>query len=219
MKKYLFWTKTEDVETLKSSLCNNKISICTTDTILGLLCPIFEQSFNQLCSIKNRSTNKSFIILISDCNKLGKFIDIDNTPAAAIKFAESCWPSAVTIVFKAKKTLPRFMVDDRGTIALRCPQHSELRDLLSSLDGLFSTSLNKSGDEPYQSTDKIDDEIIGKVEYIVQEKEIFENKPSSSSSIVEFVTSKNGKLELSILRSGSIPDTKLKEIYEKTRNS
>jgi L-threonylcarbamoyladenylate synthase len=214
MKKRLFWTKTEEIEVLENSLCSGKISICTTDTVLGFLCPLFEKSFKQLCSIKKRSLDKPFIVLISNCNKLGSFVNIQDTHFKAIKFAQACWPSTVTMIFKAKKELPDFMVDNRGTIALRCPQHPELRDLLSNFDGLFSTSLNEQGVQTYQSTDYIEDKILEKIEYIVLDEKTSENKTLSASSIVEFVVNEKENLELNILRSGSVPAAKLKEIYE-----
>lgn len=228
--KLLFWQNKHTVGTLKNLLINNGIAVTSTDTLYGFLANITESSFNSLCKLKGGesffSGKRPFIILISSFEKLSIFVDVKNLSVDLKRFVNGCWPGPVTIIFKAKPDVPSFLLSEKRTIGLRCPDHSGLQAILRSFDGLFSTSANRSCMSAPTSISEIAPEILGDVACVVAED--FSNsklsvkkvKPSSiiDVSCVNCFSHKNKqKLPFRIVREGTYSVNKLKEIYELSR--
>lgn len=172
MNKIYNWSDQDIINNLNKSLNNNEISITDTDTILGFLGNITQESFNNIISIKGAREEKPFIILISDVDKLKYFIDINtvNKNNKIINLLNKFWPGPLTVIFKAKANLPEFLKSKNNTIAIRCPKHKGLQQILKNFNGLFSTSANKTGEPVPDTYNKINPEIIRNINYIILDK-------------------------------------------------
>lgn len=174
MAKVLSWNNDSDLEVVKSELKNDNIVISSTDTIYGFLGNITKKGFEGICKLKGVKEERPFLILVSKykyLEKIAKFVDkvdLESNPIIC-KFIESCWPGPVTFVFKGKKL--DFLSAGRGTIAIRCPEHDGLQKILSSFDGLFSTSANRSGMPAPVRAREIDPELLCLVGYLVTDFE------------------------------------------------
>ncbi len=126
-------------------LGHDEVVIAASDTVLGLFAQLSEKSKQKLDIIKQRNL-KPYIVLIKSTKMLNQFADqlLDATMQQII---DTYWPGPLTIIFKAKSTLPSWMVGVDGTIAIRIPDHAGLQKLLENFDGLFTTSANIS-DQP-----------------------------------------------------------------------
>lgn len=166
-KAIFYWKSDKIIEKLVISLNKGEISIVSTDTVLGFLANVTNESFFNLNFIKGERVNKPYIILISCIEKLNNFINLEKLNKNILDFIKKIWPGPVTIIFKAKENLPDFLLSEDKKIAIRFPDHKELINLLENFDGLFSTSANKSGKKIPENINQIDLDILEKISYLV----------------------------------------------------
>ena len=119
---------------------------------------------------------QKYIILIAAPQKLQCFISPEYfvSPKQLVpqikNLVKQCWPGPLTVIFKAKQDLPDFLKSEHGTVAIRCPKHDALIEILKQFGGLFSTSANKSCDPAPSKIDDVNDQIAAQVKYLVDDK-------------------------------------------------
>lgn len=136
----MYWNNSQDLLKVKDLLIQDKIILCSGDTVLGLLGQLTQKSYNALNQIKKRS-DKPYLIMVGSVVKLPLFVD-QSISSRLEELISLGWPGPLTLIFKARADLPDFIKSSDGTIALRVPHHAGLLQLLESFDGLFSTSAN-----------------------------------------------------------------------------
>ena len=177
MNKLHYWSEKQIIDELKISLCNNNIVITSTDTILGFLGNITLESFDKITKIKEKRENKPFLVIINSIDKLSKFVDIQSLEGTNVNnLLKKHWPGPLTVIFRAKKDLPAFMKSKENTIAIRCPQHKGLQEILQHFDGLFSTSANRTNQPAPINYKDLDPEIIKQVQFVLIKKEKVDTK-------------------------------------------
>jgi len=211
----LYW-KAESVQPLLvAALQKDHALVSSTDTVYGLLGRLSEPAYELLCRIKLVKERRPFLILVSSFDQANLFVDMEGLDEHTKRFIYSCWPGPVTFIFNARCDLARFMVSSKGTVALRAPDHEGLQDLLSTLDGLFSTSANKSGEAVPRDCAAIDRGIIENVDYLVVDRD---DKQSIASTIVDLTTRDDSKaFPFTIVRIGWYSRERLKELYEQAK--
>jgi len=116
-----------------------------TDTVYGVGCDPFNvRAINAIYEAKGRERQKAIPLLLSGADQLGAVSS--ELPEAAKLLASRFWPGALTLVVPQSASLP----DELGggdTIAVRVPDHAELRDFIAACGGLLAaTSANQSGE-------------------------------------------------------------------------
>jgi len=164
----IYWNDTNSIELLRSVLSDDQVVLASGDTVLGLWGNITLPVFEKLNSIKQRH-DKPYLLVINSIEKLPLFIDQPLTEQL-VTLVETCWPGPVTLIFKARKDLPRWMISADGTIALRVPDHVGLLQLLSHFDALFSTSANMHGQPIPEVVTLVDRDILQQVGAVVTER-------------------------------------------------
>lgn len=205
MKRTLSWPKSPDtatITTLEAALLQGGVIAGSSDTILGLLADLTLAGFQELNRIKGRY-EKPYLILIADQQKLSHFVQLPLDPQVKRLITE-CWPGPLTIIFKAKESVPSFMKSAQGTIALRMPRHTGLNMLLAHFDGLFSTSANKAGDPVAQDLEYLDQSIAQAAAYLVRDDAKPENQPST-------IIDATGK-KLKVIREGAYSVEELQKL-------
>ena len=146
-----------------------------TDTVYGL-CTIPEpEPIIQLFKLKKR-VKKQVPILFSDLNIIINEV-IKSVPDWLKEFAELFWPGPFTLVLSARLILPG--VSDDGFIGIRQPNHPEILQVISGLNGyIAATSANISGVGDGTDFDTIINEFNGKVPVIVKNDKPMQNIPS-----------------------------------------
>jgi len=166
--KIVYWCGDKTIDCLKKRLQAENVIIGSSDTVFGLFANISREGFKKLNAIKQRS-NKPYLVLTANKMYLNHFVDVDNLLQVE-KFVDLCWPGPITLIFKAKQSMPDFMKSKKGTIALRVPDHAGLQKLLPHFTGLFSTSANISGNPIPRTIEEVDKRIIKQVACAVIDK-------------------------------------------------
>jgi L-threonylcarbamoyladenylate synthase len=203
--KMLWWRDESTIELLKKSLIADHVSLTSTDTILGFLAHLSEKGHSQLDAIKQSKPDKPYLVLIGSPCKVASFVDMHALDQRAQCVIKKCWPGPLTIIFKAKAGVPQYLQSKDGTIALRCPRHQGLLHILEHFDGLFSTSANKSGQNPATIINEVPTDMLTKVEYVILDHK--EAQAHVPSTVIDMTT---GTVKL--VRSGAYPLEKLEQL-------
>lgn len=176
-KNAYFWGATSK-DFLIELLLAEQVMLSTTDTVLGLGGILTQGVVDRFNDLKGRS-GKPYLILISDVQKIWHFAESDNREYIK-KIAQRYWPGPLTLIVKAKKSVPTFMQSKDGTIALRVPNHPGLLEVLEGLEGLFSTSANQASQPVPENLDQVPANIKDAVDVIVLDEQISSsNLPST----------------------------------------
>lgn len=180
----------ESVNALKAG----GILLYPTDTIWGIGCdatnPIAVKKIYQL---KKREEKKSMIILVSDEKMLQEYV-ADPSDILLSYLSKTLRPT--TCIFNHPVKLPKEMINEDGTVAIRIAKDVFCKQLIFDFTKpLVSTSANISG-EPYpHNFSEISIEIKSGVDFIVQHCQN-DLEPKSPSSIIRL----NNKGEIDVLR-------------------
>jgi Sua5/YciO/YrdC/YwlC family protein len=132
----------------------------------------------EIIDIKMRPKNKPLPWLVEDEDALDTYgVDV---PEYAHRLAKAFWPGALTIVVKAADVVAPEFRDDRGTVALRCPDHDLVQDLIrASGNAIITTSANTSGKPPAGSFDELEERIIAAADLTLDGGETLHRKAST----------------------------------------
>ena len=191
----IYCNENESLQLIVKSLQRDEVILSSSDTVLGLFAQLSETSKKKLDFIKQRNL-KPYIVLLSSVKLLDAFID-QELDADMQKIIATYWPGPLTIIFKAKASLPNWIKSEQGTIAIRIPDHKGLQEILQHVDGLFTTSANISDQPLPQSFSDINPLILDQVAIVSCDKHKIYDGPAST--ILDFVSSK-----VRIVRQGTI---------------
>jgi len=160
-------------------LKKGNIILSPTDTIWGLHCDATNiLAIEKIIYIKNRPTVKSFIIIVSDIDMVLEYVS--HIPTIAYQLIQNT-TEPLTIVYPEGKNLPKIILGDDNSIAIRITLHPILKQIIKEFNKpILSTSANFSGEKPPSTFEEINDLIKKTVDYIsfLPEMEKKQNKPS-----------------------------------------
>lgn len=121
-----------------------------TDTVYGVGAdPFNREAVARLYQVKGRDPAAPIPVLGADA---AAFVGIaDLADLAAI---EGHWPGALTVVVPKSPGSPEWIGDERGTVAIRVPDHPVALELLRAAGPLAVTSANRSGEPPARTADE-----------------------------------------------------------------
>ncbi len=143
------------VETAAEALRQGGVAIVSTDTVVGLVAS--EAGLSRLAGIKARDPAKPIALL---CRSLEEaFATASRVPKLAHELARNFWPGPLTLVLDNP---------DGGTVGVRVPDESAVRDLLSVLgEPLHATSANPAGEPAPKALNDVDPHLLKAVDAIV----------------------------------------------------
>lgn len=164
-------------------LRNGGIILYPTDTIWGLGCNATNAlAVQRIFLLKKRAEKKSMIILLADTNEIKNYVQ---DPAAKIVDFLSVQKDPTTAVFDNAVNLPKELINEDGSIAIRIVQDDFCQMLTKILGApLVSTSANISGEHHPKIFKEINAVIKNGVDYIVQHRQN-EMEPHQPSSIIK----------------------------------
>ncbi|WP_348621737.1 L-threonylcarbamoyladenylate synthase [Pedobacter lusitanus] len=171
--------KTE-IDKALTVLKNGGVILYPTDTVWGLGCDATnEAAVEKINTIKGRSSDKSFIILLDNDSKIQSYInEVPEVAYDLIEYAEH----PLTIIFSGAKNLAKNVINADGSVGIRVIRHDFVQQLLQRFrKPIVSTSANLSGQPTPVFFDEIDEEIKTAVDYVVDwEQELrIKKKPST----------------------------------------
>ena len=144
-------------------LKEGKIGVMPTDTIYGIVgSALNPETVEKIYTLRKRSKNKPFIILISSINDLKKF-DIKLSKEQEV-FLQKIWPNPVSVVLH--------------NLAFRMPKNKKLLALLREVGPLVAPSANIEGEPPAQNIDEAKKYFGNRVDFYLDGGKI-ESKPST----------------------------------------
>jgi L-threonylcarbamoyladenylate synthase len=122
-----------------------KVIAFPTDTVYGVGANgLNEQAIEQLFIVKDRPQNKAIPYLLAKADDM-RMVAREIPPAAQM-LAQKFWPGGLTLVIPANDRVPRILIAEGDTIAVRVPNHPLTRTLIEELRApLAATSANLSG--------------------------------------------------------------------------
>lgn len=212
----LCWDSVKDRGRLIELLRNDCVVISSTDTIHGFLGVLSERVYDEIIRLKQVTKKRPFLILVGSIDKMSHFVASTQLSNQMKRFVSSCWPGPVTFIFKSRQDLPPFLSSEKGTIAIRCPDHKGLLAILSQVDGLFSTSANKSGEQPPRALDEIDSQLLEEVSAVVTDcatsSDSGDGDECRASTIIDL-----SRGDMRVVREGTFQIEKLKEFYDRSK--
>ena len=157
----------------------------------------------EIIDIKMRSKSKPLPWLVETEDALDTYgVDV---PVYAHNLAKQFWPGAITLVVKASDKVGKDFRDDRGTVALRCPDHEVVQELIRASGGpIITTSANTSGNPAPSTFEELEPRIIAAADLTLDGGE---TQHGIHSTIVDCTGA-----EPVIKRQGAIPDESVFEV-------
>lgn len=138
------------LEAALSALRRGEVVGVPTDTVYGLAVdPMSPAAVNSLFALKGRGEHLPLAVLAASAAQCGRLVEI---PEEQSRLLEQHWPGPLTAVLRSKAPLAPLVGDpERGTLAVRIPDHPLLLELLARSGPLAVTSANRSGLPPSRS--------------------------------------------------------------------
>lgn len=153
------------------------LAIMPCDTIYGIV-GIAPGTGEKIRALKGREEQKPLIQLILSPSWLNDFTDL-----TLPEILEAYWPGPLTLIFPTKTEDSRAIrqgISRRETVALRVPKDPFLQKILQEIKKpLFSTSVNKSGQQPLWRSHDIIAAFAQDVDLIVDSGDLPDRAPST----------------------------------------
>lgn len=187
------------VSVLKGGLA----AVFPTDTVYGLGVSVCHASGPDLIySIKQRDFGKPVAWLVGGAQCLDTYAE--RIPSYAYALASAFWPGPLTLIVPCGSSVPRAFSSESGTIGLRMPASPTVLALIDRLGCPIATSsANISGRPAWCDFDKLDPELLGRVNAVLRDQD-----DSGKSGIASTVVDCTGSAPL-VVREGSISEAQV----------
>jgi tRNA threonylcarbamoyl adenosine modification protein (Sua5/YciO/YrdC/YwlC family) len=201
----------------KVALGRTELAVIPTDTVYGIAANAFSaEAIQALLDAKGRGRQSPPPVLIANLNMARALVEV--LPEAAVKLAETFWPGALTMIFRAQPSLQWDLGETKGTVALRVPDHKIALALIEETGPLAVSSANLTG-EPSATTCK------QAFDYLENSVEVFLDggpSPKGEASTIIDLTSlaesydAEGELitsgKIKIVRRGALSEAKIRSV-------
>lgn len=157
------------MEKIIETLEKGGIILYPTDTIWGLGCDATnEEAIQRLINLKQRGTDKSFIILVNSVQMLERYTT-DFPPVCYDLIDYATRP--LTIIYPSVRYLPKNIQAEDGSVGIRVTQDKYLQQLIQRFKRpIVSTSANFSGEQSPKNFKDISEKLKNSVDAIVEER-------------------------------------------------
>lgn len=139
------------IEEIAGLLRSGAVVLMPTDTIYGLHALATDVMAEKIARIKGRPEGKGFVIIAASAEQ------VESLGVSVCPILREIWPAPLTAILQR----------GRETIAVRVPNLVWLRDLLTESGPLFSTSANRSGENPIIDPEDLEHELVTRIDGIV----------------------------------------------------
>ena len=138
----------EAIEAGRATIAQAGVLLVPTESYYGLGAdPWNESAVDKIFAMKARPMELGLPVLCADWQQVESLVEIPE--GFRVKLAR-LWPAALTVVLPTVADVPAART---GTLAVRIPDHAELRALLYRLGPLTGTSANRHGEPPSTTVD------------------------------------------------------------------
>lgn len=179
----------EEIQKCVEILRAGKILLYPTDTVWGIGCDATnEEALVNIYRIKQRNEKKSMIILLDSAERLPLYVE--HIPLIAWDLIPHI-SRPTTFIYPTAQNLPKKLVHDDGTIAIRITTNEFCKKLIRALGKpIVSTSANIAQQPTPQIFGDIAPEILSQMDYIVPE-EYAQSVDYKPSRLIKFLDDYN----------------------------
>jgi len=148
-------------------LCEGEPVAFPTDTVYGIGVHAFHpEAVERLYELKGRPSHLPIPLLLPDVAAMpSACVDI---PPIAWKLAARFWPGALSLVLRRAQAVPDTVTSGGETVAVRVPDHSQVRELCRALAApLAATSANRHGEPPPITAEGVKRAFEGRISLIL----------------------------------------------------
>jgi L-threonylcarbamoyladenylate synthase len=179
--------------------------VLPTDTVYGIGADAFDPAaVRDLLAAKGRGREMPPPVLISAATTLDAITIA--VPGYARALIEEFWPGPLTIVCTQQPSLQWDLGDNRGTVAVRMPDHELALALLERTGPLAVSSANLTGRPAATTAEDAEDMLGGEVSVVIDAG----SSPGGEASTIVDVTGSQGR----VLREGALSLDRLNEVLE-----
>lgn len=171
-----------NIQRAKDILKKGGVIVYPTDTLYGLGCDVFcPKAIERIYKIKRKKAG-GFSFICPDLKEIAKYAIVSDY---AYKIMKRLLPGPYTFIFKATKMVPKKIVPDKKTVAIRIPDNKICLELVKQLGHpLISTSVNIAKEPHYSDPLEIEQALGEQVDLII-DSGILKNEPSSVIDLSE----------------------------------
>ncbi len=195
---------TDQVERAAEILRGGGLLAVPTETVYGLAANGSDPgAVERIYEVKGRPTVKPLSLMVSGPEAIPALaLDV---PGAARALAEAFWPGPLTIVLKAKESIPSIVRAGGGTVGLRCPDHPLTLAVLRAVDfPLAAPSANPSGLPSPKTAREVLAYFDGRIDAVLDGGPCGLGKESTIVSLAE--------APYRILRCGALPEDRIADV-------
>lgn len=184
-----------EIQLVVDALLAGQVVAIPTETVFGFaVLASRKDAYDRLSEIKKRTTEKAFPLVVHNFETINK---VAKPSFMAHRIIQQFLPGALTVVLPVRSELAPHINGGLDTVAIRIPDHTFVRTLLSALnEPILLTSANISGQPPLLDDVHVMEQFGGIVDVVVRGN----CSAAVPSTIVKIEDSK-----LLLLREGSIP--------------
>jgi tRNA threonylcarbamoyl adenosine modification protein (Sua5/YciO/YrdC/YwlC family) len=200
----------------KVALGREELAVIPTDTVYGLAADAFSpKAVEKLLEAKGRTAASPPPVLIANLDTLNALAEF--VPEVARKLADTFWPGALTMIFRAQPALSWDLGETKGTVALRMPDHKIALALLAETGPLAVSSANLTGEPAATTCAQAENYLGDKVSVYLDAG----NSPKGEASTILDMTGiteevVNGEVKVTgkvrIVRLGALKKAKLQSV-------
>jgi L-threonylcarbamoyladenylate synthase len=160
-------SKQEQILLAVKILRNGGVVGAATETFFGILADLRRKNIaRRIAAIKQMDVRQPIPVIIPSTEFLAKLVD--DAPNIALLLMKTYWPGPLTIVMQARKVVPKEILSDTGTVAVRVPGPCDAMDILRMFGGpLTASSLNIHRHPPATTSRYAKMEVDGTLDLIV----------------------------------------------------
>lgn len=191
----------------KVGLGRKELAVVPTDTVYGIAADAFSpEAVKALLEAKGRDQATPPPVLIGDTETMDALAM--QIPEVARKLAAAFWPGALTMVLKSQPSLTWDLGEDKGTVALRVPDHKITIALLKETGPLAVSSANRHGEPPALSAQQAFDYFGETVPVYL---DAGDSPKGEASTILDMTPAIRGE-KVRVLRVGAISLKRLRAV-------
>ena len=174
-----------------------------TETVYGLAGNGLDAAaVERIYEVKGRPAVKPLSLMVAGAQSMELYCA--EVPPQAKALAARFWPGPLTIVLKARDTIPPVVLAGGDTVGLRCPDHPRTLELLRLAGVPFAApSANPSGEESPKDAKKVLEYFDGRIEGVVDGGACGIGRESTIITLAE--------KPFRILRRGALEEEKIAE--------
>jgi L-threonylcarbamoyladenylate synthase len=201
----------------KVALGRTELAVIPTDTVYGIAANAFSaEAVQALLDAKGRGRQSPPPVLIANLNMARALVEV--LPEAAVKLAETFWPGALTMIFRAQPSLQWDLGETKGTVALRVPDHKIALALIEETGPLAVSSANLTGEPSATTCKQAFDYLENSVEVFLDGGPSPKGEASTIIDLTSLVESYDAEGELitsgkiKIVRRGALSEAKIRSV-------